>query len=115
MRELRYPLEVFAVMTAATVACRAFPFLVPRRVQESRRLHDIGDTLPAAVMLLLVVYCLKDAGFSAPPYGAPELLCAALVVALHLWRRNSLLSIGAGTGVYVALVRSGLFSRLFAR
>ena len=111
MRELRYPLEAFVVMAAATVACRAFPFLAPRRLQESRRLHNIGDALPAAVMLLLVVYCLKDAGFSAPPYGAPELLCVALIVALHLWRRNSLLSIGVGTGVYVALVRFGLFAR----
>jgi branched-subunit amino acid transport protein AzlD len=115
MRELSYPLAAIAVMAAATVACRAFPFLVPRRLQESRRLHDIGDNLPAAVMLLLVVYCLKGTAFSAPPYGAPELLCVALVVALHLWRRNSLLSVGAGTGLYVALVRTGVLDRLLAR
>jgi branched-subunit amino acid transport protein AzlD len=111
----RYLLEAFAVMAAATYACRLFPFLVPRRLQDNHALRFIGELLPAAVMLLLVVYCLKDTAFSSPPYGAPELVCAALVVALHLWRRSALLSIGAGTGAYIALTRSELLARLFAR
>lgn len=113
MLDRAYPLKAFAVMTAATFACRLFPFLVPRRLHDSRHLLFVGDSLPASAMLLLVVYCLKDTRFAAPPYGAPELLCVALVVALHLWRRNSLLSIGAGTGLYVFFLRSGLFERLF--
>jgi branched-subunit amino acid transport protein AzlD len=113
--DLVYPLKVFAVMTAATFACRVFPFLVPRKLQDSAQLRVIGDSLPAAAMLLLVVYCLKGTPFTVPPYGSPELLGVAVVVGLQLWRRNSLLSIGVGTALYMALVRSDALTRLFGR
>ena len=115
VRDLVYPLQVFAVMTAATFACRVFPFLVPRKLQDSMHLRAIGDSLPAGAMLLLVVYCLKGTAFTVPPYGAPELLGVAFVVALQLWRRNSLLSIGAGTALYISLVRSDVLTQFFAR
>lgn len=105
MGEHAYLLAVFAVMTAATYACRLFPFLVPRRVQDSKHIRFIGDTLPASGMLLLVIYCLKGTDFTVAPYGGIEVLCVAVVAGLHLWRRNGLLSIGAGTALYIALIR----------
>lgn len=105
MSDARYLLEVFGVMAAATYLCRLFPFLVPKKVQNNHRLRFIGDTLPAAVMLLLVVYCLKDVDVALPPHGAPEFTCVLLIIGLHLWRRNSLLSIGAGTAFYIVLSR----------
>jgi len=108
-----YPLEAFAAMGVATFCCRLFPFLVPRKFQGDRHLRFIGNSLPAAVMLVLVVYCLKDVTLNAPPYGTPELLSVAAVVAIHLWRRNALLSIGLGTGLYLSLIRSGVLTRLF--
>lgn len=113
--DLIYPLKVFAVMTAATFACRVFPFLVPRKVQDSKQLRVIGDSLPAAAMLLLVVYCLKGTPFTVAPYGTPELLGVAVVAGLQLWRRNSLLSIGAGTVLYMAFVRTDVLAQIFTR
>jgi len=65
----------------------------------------LGKVLPYAVMGMLVVYCLKDATPLAYPYALPELLACAAVVALHLWRHNSLLSIGGGTVFYMILVQ----------
>ena len=56
-------------------------------------------------MGMLVVYCMKDVAFLSAPYGLPELLCCALVVVLHIWKRNSLLSIGVGTVAYMLLVQ----------
>ena len=111
MPDVGYLLKVLAVMVAATFPCRAFPFLVPRRWRDNPHLHAIGDTLPAAIMLLLVVFCLKDTRFNVPPYGAPELLSLSVVVAVHLWRRNVLLSIGSGTGLYVFLVQTRALER----
>ncbi|MEG1541494.1 MAG: AzlD domain-containing protein, partial [Oscillospiraceae bacterium] len=61
--------------------------------------------LPAAMMGLLVVYCLRNVSLSASPHGIPELLAIAVVALLHKWKGNTLLSIGAGTAVYMLLVQ----------
>lgn len=112
MDDGRYFLEALAAMGAATFLTRAFPFLVPKRHRKNPHLQFVGVYLPPAVMLLLVVYCVKDAGFGSPPYGLPELLCVGVVALLHLWRRNSLLSIGAGTVFYAFLVQTRVVERL---
>lgn len=110
--DARYVLQVFAAMATATFSLRLFPFLVPRRYQENRHLRFVGDLLPASVMVLLVVYCLKDVRFAATPYGLPELLAVFVVAGVHLWRRNALLSIGLGTTLYIFLVRTRWMERL---
>lgn len=61
--------------------------------------------LPYAVIGLLVVYCLKDAVFTNL-HGLPELIAIAFIVVLHKWKHNTLLSIAAGTVLYMALVQT---------
>ena len=39
------------------------------------------------------------------PFGLPEFIASAAVAALHAWKKNSLLSIGAGTVLYMVLVQ----------
>ena len=56
-------------------------------------------------MGMLVVYCLKDVVITAAPFGIPKFLGCAVVALLHLWKRNTLLSIGAGTLCYMLLVQ----------
>ena len=58
-----------------------------------------------ATMGILVVYCLKGVSLFSAPFGIPEFLACALVAVLHAWKRNSLLSIGAGTVFYMILVQ----------
>ena len=65
----------------------------------------LGRVLPAAVMGLLMVYCLKNVTWTAAPHGIPELLAIFAVVLLHRWRGNVLLSIAGGTALYMALVQ----------
>ena len=60
--------------------------------------------LPAAIIGMLVVYCLKDVSLATVPHGLPELIAAAATVALQCWRRNSLVSILGGTAAYMVLV-----------
>ncbi len=94
---------VAALVTAAT---RFLPFLI---FGSSRKTPDIivylGKVLPYAIMGMLVVYCLKDASFLQYPYGIPEILGCLTVAGLHIWKRNSLLSIGVGTVAYMLLVQ----------
>ncbi|NLP14664.1 MAG: branched-chain amino acid transporter AzlD, partial [Clostridium sp.] len=54
---------------------------------------------------LLVVYCLKNVSFISSPYGIPEAIAVFCVVVLHLWKNNTLLSIGFGTAVYMVLIQ----------
>lgn len=95
---------VAAIVTAAT---RFLPFLI---FGENRPTPSIitylGTVLPYAIIGMLVIYCMKDVNFLAAPFGAPELIGCAVVALLHVWRRNSLLSIGAGTVVYMVLVQT---------
>ena len=100
-----YPIQAFLAMGAATFATRLFPFLIPRRYRHDARLRYAGENLPPAIMLLLVIYCLKDVRFASAPHGAPELIAVALVAGLQVWKRNSLISIGIGTACYMYLVR----------
>lgn len=97
---------VFAVVVLVTMLTRFLPFLI---FGENRKTPAVvtylGKVLPYAVMAMLCVYCLKGLSFSAPGEYLPELLCTALVAGLHVWKRNTLLSIGAGTVAYMLLVQ----------
>ena len=91
-----------AVLAVATALTRFLPFwLFPAGKPIPRVISYLGKTLPGAVMGLLVIYCLKDVQWTAPSHGAPELLAVIAVVLLHWYKRNTLLSIGGGTVLYM--------------
>ena len=90
---------VIALVTAAT---RFLPFLIFRGKGSTPKLITyLGKVLPFAIIGMLVVYCLKDVTLTAAPFGIPELIGCAAVAGLHFWKRNTLLSIGGGTLVYM--------------
>ena len=101
-----YNIVMIGVMALVTMATRFLPFLI---FNEHRKTPEIilylGKVLPCAIMGMLVVYCLKDVSVLSTPYGIPELLGIAVVAVLHIWKRNSLLSIGVGTVFYMVLVQ----------
>ena len=61
--------------------------------------------LPYAIMGMLVIYCLKGVSFTGGSHGIPELASVFLVVALHKWKHNMLLSILAGTACYMLMIQ----------
>ena len=65
----------------------------------------LGRVLPATLIGMLVVYCLKDVRINSSPHGLPEILAGTAVVLLQAWKRNSLLSIPAGTLLYMLLTQ----------
>src|SRR5690554_1842701 len=110
MDSTAYILSFIVVATAATFLTRVIPFLFLSRHHEHPLLLHIGRYLPAAVMaLLVIVFLLRSANWTAPAFGADALVPCVLVIALHLWRRNALLSIVGGTAAYMTIQQSGLF------
>ena len=92
------------VMSATTIFLRALPFLVFRDNKKTPRLVlYLGRVLPHAIVGMLVIYCLKDVEPMRAPYGLPELLAGILVILLQKWKRNSLVSILAGTLIYMVI------------
>lgn len=100
-------LTIILSIAAGTQLCRWLPFLLfPEGKDAPPAIQYLGRLLPAAAMGLLVVYCLRSVSLSAPPHGLPEALSIALVVILHCWRRNVLLSILGGTALYMLLIQT---------
>ena len=99
-----YILSALAVFLVVTFALRALPFLLVDRLRESRAVIYLGTHLPVGIMVILVVYTLRETQFTVAPYGAAELGALTLTIGLHLWRRSALLSILAGTLSYVGLL-----------
>ena len=97
---------IIAVVALVTIALRFLPFLIfgENRTTPPLITH-LGRVLPFAIMGMLVVYCLKDMTLTAAPFGIPEILGCAIVALLHIWKRSTLLSIGAGTVCYMLMVQ----------
>ena len=95
---------LIALMAIVTMLIRFLPFLVFRK-QTPKYISYLGSVLPPAIIGMLVIYCLKDITPSVHPFGIPELIAAACVAGVQVWKRNSLISILAGTLIYMILVQ----------
>lgn len=94
------------VVVLGTMLTRFLPFLIfPPQKPTPKYIQYLGKVLPSAVFGLLIIYCLKDVDLTAGSHGIPELISIALVILLHLWKRQMLLSIAGGTVCYMLLVQ----------
>ena len=99
-----------AMCVLGTMLTRFLPFAVfSSKRPTPPYIQYLGKVLPGAIFSMLVVYCLRGADPLGPTHALPELLAGAAVVGLQLWRKNTLLSIAAGTALYMALVQ-GVFA-----
>ncbi len=93
------------VMALVTALLRFAPFVVMGNGKTPKAIEYLGKVLPYAVMGMLVVYCLKGMDFTKIPFALPEIISVILVAAVHVWKRNTLLSIIAGTVCYMIIIR----------
>lgn len=89
---------------AVTILLRFLPFIAFSKKRPEFILY-LGRVLPYAVMAMLVIYCLKNINFLTGSHGIPEIISCLAVIILHVWRRNTLLSIISGTLIYMFMVQ----------
>ena len=99
-------LILVGIMALGVLLLRGAPFLLfPPHRPTPRYILFLGKYLPFSIMGFLIVYCLKEIAPLAYPFGLPEAIALAVVAGLHLWKKNTLLSIGVGTVLYMVLVQ----------
>ena len=111
MSTTAYLWSLIAVTAGVTLLLRAFPFLLfGTGAKTPPVIEYVGKVLSPAAIAMLVVYCYC-VYFQARPlnaasgWGAAEIIAGIVVVLLQLWKRNPLLSILAGTALYMVLVQ----------
>lgn len=104
MIDYQHSFMIIIVAAAVTFLIRVLPFLMFRGSTPAPVVY-LSNVLPYAIMGMLVVYCLKSTPLRQPPHGLPELIAIALIIAMHKWKHNTLLSIVAGTVAYMLLVQ----------
>ncbi len=98
---------IIVMLMIGTMCTRFLPFIIfPADKATPPFINKLGKVLPYAVIGLLVVYCLKGVNITGGSYGLPELIAISVIVILHLWKKNTLISIGMGTLVYMFLVQN---------
>lgn len=97
---------IIGMVILGTVLTRFLPFLLfPAGKPTPKYIQYLGKVLPSAMFGMLVIYCLKNVSIFTGSHGIPELLAILLVMALHMWKRQMLLSIAGGTLFYMLLVQ----------
>lgn len=93
------------VSALVTLTLRAAPFVIFGKKEMPVIIKNIANILPPAIMGVLVIYCLKDAIYTISSNTICSLISVACVVLIHLFKRNTLLSIATGTIIYMILIR----------
>ena len=89
----------------ATVLTRFLTFVIFKGKKTPKALDYLGFALPCRVFGMLLVYCLNDTVVTSFPFALPEVLGLAVTSAIYLWKKNTLISIAAGTVFYMFLVQ----------
>lgn len=96
----------FTVVILGTVFTRIIPFILfPENKEIPKFMKYLADILPYTIIGMLVVYCLKNISFVVKPYALPEVISIVVIILLHIWKKNTLLSIGVGALLYMLLVQ----------
>ena len=101
---MNHNILLIIVIACVTFLTRLLPFIAFFN-QESPLIEYLGKVLPYSIMAMLVVYCLKDIDLLGRFHGISEIIAVLTVIILHVYKRNTLLSIAAGTIIYMLCVQ----------
>jgi branched-subunit amino acid transport protein AzlD len=107
MPDSGHAMIVIIVMGLAVLSTRIVPVLIFGRGEKVPEfILYLGRVVPYTAMGLLIVYCLRDMPVLDAPHGLPEIISLTVVTVTYLWKRNTILSVVAGTALYMFLVQS---------
>jgi len=98
-----YILASLGTILVVTFALRAVPFAILSRLRDRPIVEFLSLHMPVGILVILVVYTLRDVEILAGDHGAPEAIALASTIGVHLWRRNAVLSVIGGTILYIGL------------
>ena len=101
-----YSIIAIAVAAICTFATRLVPFaLFGGKKEVPAVITYLGKVLPPAIIATLIIYCVRSVDFTASPHRAAEIIAIVVTALLHIWKKNTLISIGGGTILYMILVQ----------
>lgn len=101
-----HSLAIIFVIAGVTIFTRFAPFVVFGRSEHIPKVITyLGAVMPAAVILMLIVYCLRNTAWTAFPFGLPEIIACVFTALVHWFGKNTLISIAGGTILYMLLVQ----------
>ncbi len=99
-------LITIALCALASLIMRFLPFVVlSTRKPTPKYVQYLGKVLPAATYSMIVVYCLRHVDFTYLPSFVPEVVAILFTIGVHVWKRETVISIFAGTLLYMILIR----------
>ncbi len=105
MPDVSYVLAALAVAFIITVALRAVPFLLLKPLRESLFVRHMAVWMPAGILFILAAATFRSSAFEGTTHLWQASVAAVVTIGVHLGLgRRTLLSVGAGTVVFVALV-----------
>ena len=100
-------------MSLATFCTRAVPFFAAEKMKDNILIRHLGKFLPATIMFLLIVHCIKETPIRSVPYGIPEFIAITYISIIHAYKRNTLLSLVTGTLLYMVLLPNDFVINFF--
>jgi branched-subunit amino acid transport protein AzlD len=97
---------IIFIIALVTFAIRGVPFILfPAHKKTPKYILYLGSVLPNAIIGMLIIFCIKNISVFTAPFGLPEAIAITFIIIIHTWKRNTLLSIGGGTVIYMLLVQ----------
>lgn len=102
-----YSAAAIAIVAVVTGLVRAVPYLLFGGKKEiPAAVQYLGTVLPASIMIVLVIYCLRDIDMTSFPFGMAELVSVVVIIAAQVIKKNTFLSVLMGTACYMLLIRT---------
>ena len=106
MMTLEQQIITIGMVVLGTVITRFLPFIIfPAGKPTPKYIQYLGKVIPGAIFGLLVVYALRNTDILTGSHGLPEVIAIGIIIPVHVWRRNMLISIASGTISYMLLVQ----------
>lgn len=96
----------FFIIAGFTMLTRFITFIIfPENSNPPKEIIYLGSVLPTAAMGLIIVFALRETPVLSYPYAIPEIIATIAIVAVHYFKRNTIISILVGTILYMFLVQ----------